>query len=204
VSTSRWACPACGGMQGVEWVDNHRQRCLDCGELQPPCPPMRADGSCPKCYPLPALDPSNPAHAAALACAARFHVRWPHVAKRIVEDLPTGLADLPEAVRVDGLAHRTLSSPSDSAAIVRALLEGCGVSASVQRTGQPHGDRTATVWIWWTPKDGDGPAYITLAIFPDEKTLRYRTMQQVLALILALLASTNATSAIAALREAGR
>jgi hypothetical protein len=85
-------------------------------------------------------------------------------------------------------AIRTLSSPSDSAAIVRALLERCGVSGCstfMSRVEFRHGNDMAYLDL------ADGPMFDRCAAW-------------VPALILALLACTDAAGGLAALREAGR
>lgn len=92
------------------------------------------------------------------------------------------------------LACSALSSPEQSAAIVRALLEGCGVelprdepSAAGDADVRPDGD----MLLIWVRLDGTW-------------VRRDRAMPGVPALILALLAYTDAAGALAALREAGR
>lgn len=92
---------------------------------------------------------------------------------------------------------RALSSPSHSAALVRALLEGCGVVLPHDGEGDEPGSAGEAdvraddgLLVVWVRLDG---AWVR----------RDRTMAQVPALILRLL-DANRESAIAALREAGR
>lgn len=94
-------------------------------------------------------------------------------------------------------AARALSSPSHSAALVRALLEGCGVVLPHDGEGDEPGSAGEAdvraddgLLVVWVRLDG---AWVR----------RDRTMAQVPALILRLL-DANRESAIAALREAGR
>jgi hypothetical protein len=94
---------------------------------------------------------------------------------------------------------RALSSASDSAAIVRALLEGCGVTTcalydeSCARPCVALGPYERTIaWEHWTT-DGELPE-VEDYIYP----------RFVPALILMLLACTTREEALAALREAGR
>jgi len=91
-------------------------------------------------------------------------------------------------------AGRVFSSPSDSAAIVRALLEGCGVVVlNVHGEGPlARGEKGGIGWAV-QPK----PALESIEIGAH-------LMPRIPALILALLACTDAEGAIAALREAGR
>lgn len=145
------------------------------------------------------LDITRPDHREALRWACNWAAYDPAFLVRVI-----GSEDALENpdTRDNALAARALSSPSDSAAIVRAELERCGVSASVQRTGQPALDWDALVWIWWTPEAEDGPAYLTFSCKGDTKTLRYG--YNVPALVLRLLVCTTKEGAIAALREVGR
>lgn len=96
-------------------------------------------------------------------------------------------------------AVRALLHPSDSAAIVRALLEGCGLVVTL---GHPFDVRldddaaTADAHVMLVP------GAVGVRIRAEDH--QYRWFERVPALILRLLACTDADGAIAALRSAGR
>jgi hypothetical protein len=138
------------------------------------------------------LDLSNPAHREAL--------RWACSAKE--QSAYGGWSPL----QYDAL--RALSSPEQSASIVRVLLEGCGVPADVEPRGiRPHGPhrlRGNTYTEEHVQISVDWQAHgIVRADGCTWGTWDY-DVADLPALILALLAAKNRDGAIAALREAGR
>jgi hypothetical protein len=91
-------------------------------------------------------------------------------------------------------AIRALSSPSASAAIVRALLEGCGVALEV------------TTDRFFVQDTADGPFREVwwIDVYEGSREVAEIESGHIPALILALLACTDRDGAIAALKVAGR
>lgn len=141
-----------------------------------------------------ALDLTRPEHREALKLACVLLVRYPDsavsftMAAKVSAEVcqaPVGVVDLERALRA-------LSSPSDSAAIVRALLEGCGVETHVHEHGD-CGECTSDVQIAWDDEH-------VSVIAPWNAWV----VRDIYALVLRLLACTTREEALAALKEAGR
>ena len=142
------------------------------------------------------LDITRPEHRDALRWAAETKAQAPSVVHywSLGDDLAGGLRQV---------AIRALSSPEQSAALVRALLEGCGVRVC------GYGCDAGDVRVYRVP--GYGPCgnhtfdRVGVWIVGDAYPLGpLECGLDVTALILRLLACTTHEEALAALREAGR
>lgn len=136
------------------------------------------------------LDLAQPEHREALLLAYTALAGPLPFARQLY--LAEGLRRAPSEIHRDAL--RALSSPSDCAAIVRALLEGCGValpSDEPSTSGDVDVCAEGNTLLIWLRLDGTW-------------VRRDRNMADAPALILALLACTTEEEARAVLREAGR
>ena len=75
--------------------------------------------------------------------------------------------------------------------MIRGLLEANVVDVSLQPMGEVATDPLKQVWLWWAVATEDRPAYVSFRIMYDEKPLRFATMTEVPALILALLDASS-------------
>jgi hypothetical protein len=136
------------------------------------------------------LDLSNPAHREAL--------RW---SCDVVNNRPQDISELLSLPGTsDYIVSRKavlgdLSSPEQSAALVRARLEGCGVMTHEHH--EPDWDGECDAEVVLRVEDGA----LGWADYHDRWEL---SAQATAVLLLALLACTDAVGALAALREAGR
>jgi hypothetical protein len=140
------------------------------------------------------LDLTRPEHRDALRWAASY--------RALYGDAGASTAEERGGLSMD--AWHALSSPSDSAAIVRALLEGCGVDVSLQPMGKESADPNKQAWLWWAEARAECPAYIAFRCMHDVKPLRFVTMTELPGLVLALLACASVAAAISALRDADK
>jgi hypothetical protein len=95
---------------------------------------------------------------------------------------------------LDRECYAALSSPEQSAAIVRALLEGCGVRLRVTTDRFFVQDEESGPFceVWW------------IDVYDGSQEVAEIEPDRIPALVLRLLACTDAAGALAALREAGR
>lgn len=127
------------------------------------------------------LDLKRPEHREALKWACSYALQDPRRAEQYAAFPGPGDAADPLGIA----ACRAISSPSDSAALVRALLEGLGL-ALIRCSQEATGHQNVVIRL----RD-----FLHTMVVP---------MSGVPALILRLLACTSKEEALAALREVGR
>ncbi len=83
-------------------------------------------------------------------------------------------------------ADADITDPAKLAELIADEARRRGVKCNHARTGSFPGER-ADAFIWWTPQDAEGPAYLTVSLWDDVSPVRYWQMPQARAILLALL-----------------
>lgn len=143
------------------------------------------------------LDLARPEHREELAEACSMRLNNPTTADRMLA-AARGIASTGATLLPAFAAHVALASTSDSAAIVRALLESHGLRVHVPKDCHDFPPDDANLTVTPFPRNMVSVFFLRPRMAP-ESTLR---MSDIPALIIALLACTDAAGAIAALRGA--
>jgi hypothetical protein len=133
------------------------------------------------------LDLTRPEHREAQRLACEYVKRYPGAPLNFSLAFVLSAEVCGVAVDITDVcaAFTALSSPSDSAALVRALLEALGFEVSLGDSGHSGGG------LWWARSDNSAAFLFLLMGWPRNDAYRAIPNNRIQALILALLACTE-------------